>query len=124
MFVGRKGKELSSGEDLEFGILVGAAGYKRIYVPGLKVDHAIPASRLTTLYVCRLISGVVRSELAVREKYCGDAYGFRVRLKAILRLLASALALPALPIFRKDSVREAVFIMTDRWARLMGPIRN
>jgi glycosyltransferase involved in cell wall biosynthesis len=124
MFVGRKGKNLSSGEDLEFGILIGAVGYKRIYVPSLQIEHAIPVSRLTTGYVCRLISGVVRSELALREKYCGNVYGFCARLKAILRLLVSALALPALPIFRKDCLREAVFIMTDRWARFMGPIRN
>jgi glycosyltransferase involved in cell wall biosynthesis len=71
---GRSGDSLSCGEDIELGILIGAAGYRRIYAPRLRLEHLISADRLRLRYVCRLIEGIVRSELTVRTRYGDDRY--------------------------------------------------
>ena len=39
----RTGTSLSSGGDIEFGAMVGAAGFRRLYVPELRLEHRIPA---------------------------------------------------------------------------------
>jgi glycosyltransferase involved in cell wall biosynthesis len=120
----RVGNSLACGGDLEFGILIGNAGYRRVYAPALRVVHLIPARRLTVSYVCRLISGIVRSELTLREKYCGQTYRAFDRLKALGGMFAAVLGMPAIALFRADGVREVVFIAADRWARVKGPLRR
>jgi hypothetical protein len=119
----RIGKSLVCGGDLELGILIGKAGFQRIYDPTLRIWHQIPARRLATRYVCSLIQGIVRSELTVREKYEHQTYGMAARLKAWLLLLETLLALPVLIIARSDRFREVSFVMADRWARVRGPVR-
>ncbi len=118
---GRTGKALCSGEDIEIGVLIGRAGYRRVYVPQLRLMHLIPANRLHIIYLCRLIAGVVRGELTLRERYENQPYGFASRLWACARLLASAMVAPAVMIQRRDGLRESLFILASRWAQLRGP---
>jgi len=117
---GRVGKYLISGEDIEFGILVGMAGYRRIYNPDLRVKHRIPESRLQTAYVRRLIEGIVRSELTLKERYFRERVGLRIRLIALAQLGAS----PFIALYRGDVMRETAFIASAAIARLKGPFRR
>ncbi len=66
---GRVGKELSSAEDIDLdffaisrGFLVGMAG-------ALKMKHIIPASRMTSEYLCRLAVGTTKSAAEVNRKW-------------------------------------------------------
>ena len=61
----RQGTSLSSGGDIEFGVTVGAAGFRRLYVPELRLEHCIPASRVQMDYFKRLVASVVRSHLTL-----------------------------------------------------------
>ena len=117
---GRKGKRLACGEDIEVGHLFGRAGFKRVYHPGLRLRHKIPAVRVKSAYFCRLIVGVVRSQLTLDVRHGGETYGARRRATALAQLAAAALASPLL-VFRKDGVREAVFVIANRAALALGP---
>jgi glycosyltransferase involved in cell wall biosynthesis len=119
----RIGNSLACSGDIEFGILIGRAGYRRIYVPELRLLHLIPARRLKVSYVCRLIVGIVRSEITLGKKYSGLNYSAFDQLKALSKLFAAVLASPAVTVSRADGVRESIFIVADRWARLAGPFR-
>jgi glycosyltransferase involved in cell wall biosynthesis len=121
VFADRKGRRLTGGGDIELGVLVGRAGYKRLYVPDLKLTHCIPPTRLSTGYVCRLITGNVRSELTLRQRYQSLNYGWQRRIAAFASVLVAALASPLVLVTRKDGLREAIFIMAHRWAVLRGP---
>jgi glycosyltransferase involved in cell wall biosynthesis len=113
----RSGNRLISGGDIEIGILIGRAGYRRIYDPGLCLIHHIPASRLETRYVRRLIQGIVRSELTLKEKYLGERDGLRSRLTFVAQLLAA----PFVGLWRGDARRETAFVAAAAIARLKGP---
>jgi glycosyltransferase involved in cell wall biosynthesis len=115
----RSGDRLISGGDIEIGILIGRAGYRRIYDPGLCLAHRIPASRLETRYMRRLIQGIVRSELTLKEKYLGE----RVSLRGRLAFVAQLLAAPLVGLWRRDVKRETAFIAAAAIARLKGPFR-
>lgn len=117
---GRIGRSLACGEDIELGHLITRAGYLAVYRPDLRIVHVLPASRHQTRYVCRLIVGVIRSELTLRAKYLGLRHGPVQRLSRLARLAVAALATPAL-LLRPDGPREVLFVLTDRWARLLGP---
>lgn len=118
---GRTGSALNCGEDTEIGLFIGRAGYRRIYVPQLRLGHLIPASRLRPAYFCRLIEGVVRSELTVRVRYESYPYNLAARLWAAARLLGATVAAPVVALVRPDGLREALFILASRWAQLKGP---
>lgn len=113
---GRVGSSLGGNEDTEIGILVGKAGFRRIYYPNLVIEHLIPASRLETLYVCQLIEGVVRSELSLQSKY-GNQLKAKQRFFAVVQLLAA----PIVAFWRGDFVRETAFVSAAAVARLKGP---
>ena len=70
--------------------------------------------------MCRLIVGVIRSELTLRAKYLDQRHGPAQRLSGLTRLAVAALATPAL-LCRPDGPREVLFVLADRWARLLGP---
>lgn len=114
---------LASGGDVELGVAIGRAGFRRMYVPCLRLWHLIPPERLETRYFCRLIYGIVRSKLAVEALYEGRHGGARERAAALARLLGAAAALPAL-LARRDGRREALFVLVSRWAELRGPLRE
>ena len=119
----RTGAGLSSGGDIEIGVALGRAGYRRLYLPGLRLRHLIPPGRLETRYFCRLIYGIVRSRLAVEAVYAGRGGRPRDRAAALARLAGAVAALPAL-LARRDGAREALFVLVSRWAELRGPLRG
>src|ERR1043166_3899819 len=53
----RVGDDLTSGGDIEIGVLMGRAGHRRVYWPALVVQHVIPASRIQRAYFTRLKIG-------------------------------------------------------------------
>lgn len=55
---GRKGKEMSAGDDVEWCWLMQLMGYKVAYSPKLQFTHQLPASRLTWEYYIRLKKGI------------------------------------------------------------------
>jgi glycosyltransferase involved in cell wall biosynthesis len=59
--LGRKGDELSSGEDLDIVIQVFSAGWEVGYFPQLIFTHLIPATRVTKEYLARLEYGTAKS---------------------------------------------------------------
>ena len=116
----RTGTALSSGGDIEFGVMVGAAGFRRIYVPELRLEHCIPAGRVQMDYFKRLVASVVRSHLTLTYRYPPRPWTMRDRLRAIGRYAAALLAAPAL-LLGKDGWRETSLVLTARRAAIRGP---
>lgn len=58
---GRKGKEMSAGDDVEWCWLMQLLGYKIAYSSNLKFTHQLSASRLTWEYYIRLKKGISAS---------------------------------------------------------------
>jgi glycosyltransferase involved in cell wall biosynthesis len=115
----RTGKILVSGGDIEIGYLIGKAGYDRLYCPQLRLEHVIPPSRFRTGYVCKLITGIVRSQLTLDAKYLAPR-NRRDALRALGNLLGAVAATPLL-LARPDGRREWLFVLVHRWADLRGP---
>jgi FkbM family methyltransferase len=115
----RAGPELGTGGDIEIGYLVGRAGWKRLYWPAARLEHVIAARRFRLGYFCKLIRAIVRSELRFAKRY-DTGPGRYSRPGAVGRLFAALLATPFL-VLRDDGLREVAFVLTDRWARVMGP---
>lgn len=116
----RAGKSLGSGGDIEIGILIGMAGYKRLYWPGSKLWHVIPKTRFNSSYFCRLINGIVRSELTMKVRYMGYSHNAKAQTVALAKLGIAALATPLL-LLRDDGLREVLFVLASRWAQIKGP---
>ena len=55
--LGRTGKMLTGGEDVELGHAIRAAGYRIHYLADLKYEHILPARRLTWDYINRMAYG-------------------------------------------------------------------
>jgi glycosyltransferase involved in cell wall biosynthesis len=115
----RNGENLVSGGDIEIGYLIGRTGYKRVYCPRLKLWHHISKSRLNTKYFMRLIVGIVRSQITLNDRYGVQRYGLGRRLLALAELTLALVSLPFL-LVRKDGFREALFVLTSRYARVLG----
>jgi glycosyltransferase involved in cell wall biosynthesis len=120
----RVGQRLASGGDIELGILIGGAGFHRIYFPSLRLVHEIPRRRLETAYLCELIEGIVRCELTLREKYGGVPFGLRQRLGASLNLFAALCSIPLIFFGKCDAQREISFVLAARRAHLRGPLQR
>ncbi|WP_017720018.1 glycosyltransferase [Kamptonema formosum] len=56
--VGRKGKQLTSGEDVEIVLRIRNAGYELWYNPAMQLQHYIPQRRMSVDYLCRLQRGI------------------------------------------------------------------
>ncbi|HUN56529.1 MAG TPA: glycosyltransferase [Candidatus Binataceae bacterium] len=121
LMVGREGNGLGGGEDIEFGVLFALAGYRRFYEPSLRIQHEISRYKLAENHVKRLISGTIRSEMALRAKY-EKPFGGMERAAAWTNFAMTACMLPALPLVKADWKREAKFILADRYAHVIGPI--
>jgi glycosyltransferase involved in cell wall biosynthesis len=120
MIPDRLGTSTISGNDIEIGYLIGRAGHGRLYVPALEMDHCIPAGRLKTRYMTRLIMGVVRSAATLEAVYVGEEW-LGDRLFAGVRLMGAIVAAPGLMVLRKDGLREAWFAIVSRYSSLRGP---
>ncbi len=110
-----------SGEDLEVGLLIGRAGYRRIYVPQLKLKHLIGRQRMGTAHFSRHIVQTIRSTATFQSRYELRRFGLAERARSGLRLVIALVAIPAVPIMRRDGWREAIFIVAQRWAEFAGP---
>lgn len=119
----RAGTELTSGGDIELGYLIGKAGWRRIYWPGLVVWHEIPRERLALRYFTRLITGVVRSKATLERRYEGKTSSASRACGVLLRLMTAVVATPFL-VLRQDGFREVVFVVAARWAEWLGPYRG
>jgi GT2 family glycosyltransferase len=116
----RTGAALQSGGDIEMGVMVGAAGFRRLYLPTLRLDHHIPAGRVSMTYFKRLTASVVRSQLTLTHRYPSRPWSTRDRVRALARYCGALLALPVL-LLRKDGWREASLVLTARRAEIDGP---
>lgn len=116
----RKGTALSSGGDIEFGVMIGAAGFRRLYVPALRLEHHIPAGRVRMAYFRRVVSSVVRSHLTLTHRYPPRPWTMRDRLRALGTYCGTLLAIPVL-LLRKDGWRETSLVLTARRAAIRGP---
>jgi len=115
----RVGNLLTSGGDIELGILAGQLGYDRVYLPDLVITHHIPANRVSTKYVIRLIKGIVRSQETIKSKY-------RLAKKSLFydlfRFFVALVLGWIIALLRQDSYKEYRFILAAAYARLLGPI--
>lgn len=116
----RTGTALSSGGDIELGVMVGAAGFRRLYVPALRLEHCIPAGRVQMDYFKRLVASIVRSHLAVTYRYPPRTWTLSDKVGAIARYGGALLAVPVL-LLRKDGWRETSLVLTARRAAISGP---
>jgi glycosyltransferase involved in cell wall biosynthesis len=71
---GRQGAILSSGEDTDLGLFALQTGHKLAVTGNLCVTHVIPARRLNSDYVARLMVGTVRSTMELEQKW-RERYG-------------------------------------------------
>jgi glycosyltransferase involved in cell wall biosynthesis len=55
---GRKGKEMSAGDDVEWCWLMQLMGYQVVYSPKLQFTHQLPTTRLTWEYYIRMKKGI------------------------------------------------------------------
>jgi glycosyltransferase involved in cell wall biosynthesis len=117
----RIGNNMLSGNDMEIGILVGRAGYRRFYLPALNLTHKIPKGRLGTRYFTRLIVGVARSQATLDEVYEIRRRSPARRLRVAAELLAAVLLAPAVAVIRRDGLRDAWFAVVRRYAQFRGP---
>lgn len=117
----RKGTSLSSGGDIEFGVMAGAAGYRRIYVPELRLEHCIPAGRVQMPYFKRLVATVVRSHLTLTRRYPARPWTAIDTCRALALYAGALLAIPIL-LCRTDGWRETSLVLTARRAAIQGPV--
>jgi glycosyltransferase involved in cell wall biosynthesis len=69
VITGRRGSELSSGEDNDIVLDLLAAGWEAGYFPQLELLHLIAARRLTRDYLARLNEGIARSWVQVLDRH-------------------------------------------------------
>jgi glycosyltransferase involved in cell wall biosynthesis len=110
-----------AGEDLEIGVLIGRAGYRRVYLPQLELKHVIERRRLGTVHFSRQIIQTIRSDSTFQSRYYSRRFGLKERARAGFRLGVALLAIPAVMVTRRDGVREAIFIVAARWGEFAGP---
>jgi glycosyltransferase involved in cell wall biosynthesis len=116
----RKGKALACGGDIEIGILIGRAGFRRIYSPRLKLRNEIGSDRLRIWSACNLAVAIVRSEETLRRKYALDSNKSSGRFWAILQLIGAVVVSPLILVTRTDGFREIAMVYAHRWGRVLG----
>jgi Glycosyl transferase family 2 len=122
LLAGRVGGRLFCGEDIEIGLLFGKAGYRRVFSPSLRIMHEIPERRLETGYVIRLIDGIVRSELTMRQKYEGVSFGLVDQIVASMRLAGALCVVLPFALKLGDVKREIAFVLAAKRAYVKGPL--
>ena len=83
-FTGRRGENLSAGDDSEIVLKIRNAGYQLWYNPAMYLDHFIPKSRISEDYFCRLLRGIGRSKTILYILGYRLQPTFLVRLKILL----------------------------------------
>lgn len=69
IITGRRGMDLTSGEDNDLVLRLLAAGWKAGYFPGLELTHLIPSGRVTRAYLARLNEAIARSWVKVLDRH-------------------------------------------------------
>jgi glycosyltransferase involved in cell wall biosynthesis len=69
VITGRRGSDLSSGEDNDIVLHILEAGWEAGYFPQLELNHLIAARRLTQDYLARLNEGIARSWVQVLHRH-------------------------------------------------------
>lgn len=83
----RKGKQLTSGGDMELMLRIRLAGFELWYNPAMELRHIIPPERMHPDYLCRLYRGFAEGDAIL----CALTEGPPVSLAWKLRLVASRL---------------------------------
>ncbi len=89
LLVGRKGRELSAGEDVEIVLRIRQAGYELWYNPAMILEHVIPERRLSIQYLSRMnrATGVPLPMLNALAE--GQVPSAGVRFQRLVRALLS-----------------------------------
>jgi hypothetical protein len=58
-----------TGDDFEIGLLIGRAGYRRVYVPQVKLKHVIGRHRVGTAHFAGHIIQTIRSACTFQSRY-------------------------------------------------------
>ncbi len=69
VITGRRGSDLSSGEDNDIVLHILEAGWQAGYFPQLELNHLIAARRLSREYLARLNEGIARSWVQVLHRH-------------------------------------------------------
>ena len=83
-YLGRKGKSLLSGEEIELCLRVERAGFQILYVPDAGVRHVTPVDRLTPKWLARRFAAQGRSEAIINWRHAG-VRGLRLGFRTYLR---------------------------------------
>ena len=67
--LGRRGTELSSGEDNDINLTLLRSGWELAYLPQLRLTHVIPAARLTLSYQKRMARASFRDFVRVLDRH-------------------------------------------------------
>lgn len=106
---GRHGEKLNTGDDFEYCKRALLRGYKLFYDQGLKLDHFIPAQRLTVDYRDRLMHGIAKAGEVLDEYDLAIHIKKRFEKKNKLRLLLLSpirIFLAALGLTKSRNVRD------------------
>lgn len=87
ILVGRQGKGLSGGEDVEIVLRIRSAGYDLWYNPAMCLEHVIPEHRMSVQYLCRINRTSERPLLSALAE--GKVPGRLERVKRLIRTLLS-----------------------------------
>jgi glycosyltransferase involved in cell wall biosynthesis len=117
----RVGTCLSSGGDIEIGLLVGKMGLRRIYDPSVQAIHRIPKSRFEIAYFCKLISGIAKAEIHLRG--ITGTLSNKAKLKLFTRAIGSFLLSPLL-FFTDFSIRELAFRYQNAFSIIQGLVEK
>jgi hypothetical protein len=100
--------------------MVGAAGFRRLYVPGLRLEHCIPRTRVQMDYFTRLVTSIVRSQLTIEHRYPPRPWTALDKLLALAKYAGALVSVPIL-LLRKDGWREMLLVLAARRAASRGP---
>jgi glycosyltransferase involved in cell wall biosynthesis len=102
----RKGASLISGGDLAISVIARQQGWETWYVPTLRLEHLLPASRMDKdKYLVRLYEGIGRGQAATRKMYDWKArspLSWLIGLKDLGRWLLGHWRGPSVELRRKN----------------------
>jgi GT2 family glycosyltransferase len=125
LLVGREGRGLGSGEDIEIVLRIRRAGYDLWYNPAMTLEH-VPERRTSVQYLCRLNRATDRPLPMLHALAEGKAPSTGVRLRRLIRSLLSLAKLCVrtlvvdVAVKRRISFVEWRIRMNLAWSRVVG----
>ena len=89
MLVGREGRGLGAGEDIEIVLRIRRAGYDLWYNPAMFLEHVIPERRTSIPYLCRMNRATGQPLPMLHALAEGKAPSTTMRLQRLVRSLLS-----------------------------------